>query len=103
MFSTTELGRIDESYFSVISKGAFTVTLMSKNTGHCWHMLLQEYCGRSSVLIYHSHVYGTPYHLHGHAGSLANALFQIRKHDDYQINFRDKRHRRRRSKHKQTS
>lgn len=85
MFSTNELNQIDDSYFKVISKGAFTVTLQSKNTEHCWHILLQEYGKIKSCIIYHTHHIGTAYHLHGHASSLLNALEEIHDHDEYHL------------------
>ena len=88
MFSTDELNEIDGSYFNVIGKGAFTVTLQSRNTKHCWHILLQEYGRIKSCLIYHTHNAGTPYHLHGHAGSLPDALVKIHKHDEYHLEHR---------------
>ena len=65
MFTAKELKNIDTRYFSVIASGGCTLTLQSKNTGHCWHILLQEYPHFRSCLIYHTHRRGTPYHEHG--------------------------------------
>ena len=59
MFTAEELKDIDAGYFSVIASGGFTLTLQSKNTGHCWHILLQEYPHFRSCLIYHTHRKGT--------------------------------------------
>ena len=94
MFSPTELSKIDTDYFKVLSKGAFAVTLQSKCTGHCWHIIHQEYPGFSSCEVHHTHNYGTPYHLHGSARDLTIAQRKIKQHDDYQLHYR------RKSKHK---
>ena len=42
MFTAKELKNIDAGYFSVIASGGCTLTIQSKNTRHCWHILLQE-------------------------------------------------------------
>lgn len=88
MFSTDELNTIDDSYFNVLGKGAFTVTIQSKNTEHYWHILLQEYGKIKTCTIYHTHHAGTSYHLHGHAGSLSVALQKIHEHDEYHLTYR---------------
>ena len=51
MFTAKELKNIDAGYFSVIASGGCTLTIQSKNTGHCWHILLQEYPHFRSCLI----------------------------------------------------
>ena len=81
MFAAKELKNIDAGYFSVIASGGCTLTIQSKNTGHCWHILLQEYPHFRSCLIYHTHHRGTPYHEHGHGATLSGCLSQIRNHD----------------------
>ena len=88
MFTVNELSQIDDGYFKVINSDAFTVTLQSKNTGHCWHILLQEYGRIKSCVIYHTHRAGSAYHLHGHAGSLSDALMEIYDHDEYHLTQR---------------
>lgn len=81
MFTAKELKNIDAGYFSVIASGGCTLTIQSKNTRHCWHILLQEYPHFRSCLIYHTHRRGTPYHEHGHEATLSGCLSQIRNHD----------------------
>ena len=83
MFTAKELKTIDAGYFSIIASGGYTITLQSKNTGHCWHILLQEYPHFRSFLIYHTHHRGTPYHAHGHGANLINCIRQIQNHDSY--------------------
>ena len=43
MFTPKELNAIDPVYFSIIALHGSAVTLQSNNTGHCWHILLEEY------------------------------------------------------------
>ena len=43
MFTPKELNAIDPVYFSIIALHGSAVTLQSSNTGHCWHILLEEY------------------------------------------------------------
>ena len=69
--------------FFYLASGISTITLQSRNTGHCWHILLQEYAGFQSCRIYHTHHRGTPYHEHGHGATLSGCLSQIRNHDAY--------------------
>lgn len=70
MITPKQLKAIDITYFTILASGSFTVTLQSRNTGHCWHILFQEYPHFKSCLIYHTHHKGSPYHRHGHSPSL---------------------------------
>lgn len=97
MFTQEELDQIDASYFKIIKAGNHTVTLQSKNTKHCWHILHQEYPHFKSCKIYHTHKENTAYHEHGSAPTLAQAINEIREHDTFQLNTRKK------SKHKKSS
>ena len=83
MFTKKEMSSIDTKYFQVIQFGSYAVTVKSKNTRHCWHIISQSYVGRSSCQIYHTHKEYTPYHLHGHAGNLQSAIQMIQEHDKY--------------------
>ena len=86
MFTAEELQSIDRSYFRVIGCSCFAVTLQSRNTGHCWHILQQEYGRFSTCTIFHTHHYGTAYHEHGHAATLALCIRQIVSHDTWWLN-----------------
>lgn len=88
MFQTKELERIDSDYFVIFQKSAYCVTLQSKNTGHCWHILHLEYPTFKSCTIYHNHKMGADYHLHGHAPTLAHSVSLIMEHDIFQLNGR---------------
>ena len=39
MFSNEDLKCLDPKYFSIITTDAYDVTIMSRNTGHYWHLL----------------------------------------------------------------
>lgn len=88
MFQTKELERLDSNYFVILQKNAHSVTLQSKNTGHCWHILHLEYPTFKSCTIYHNHKMGADYHTHGHAPTLAHAISLIMDHDIFQMNGR---------------
>ena len=51
MITPKQLKAIDITYFTILASGSFTVTLQSRNTGHCWHILFQEYPHFKSCLI----------------------------------------------------
>ena len=85
MFSQKEIDSIDIEYFRVIQLSGYVVTLQSKNTQHCWHIISQLYGSRSSCQIYHTHKEHTHYHFHGKASCLKNAVNLIKVHDDLQM------------------
>ena len=88
MFSTEELESLDRSYFSVICADAYDVTIMSKNTGHVWYIHNPEYPEPGNCIIFHKHRASHPYHRHGRAGSLRQAVRSIQGHDAFQMNGR---------------
>ncbi len=88
MFQTEELEMLDSDYFVILQKSAYCVTLQSKNTGHCWHILHLEYPTFKSCTMYHNHKLGAEYHTHGHAPTLAHAISLIMDHDIFQMNGR---------------
>ena len=88
MFSSKELSIIDSQYFQVIQKSALCVTIVSKNTGHFWHIIHQEYPSFKSCEIWHKHKAEDQYHLHGHKGTLRAAINSVKSHDIYQLNHR---------------
>ena len=68
MFTQKEVNSIDLEYFCIIQLGGYAVTIKSKNTRHCWHIVSQSYKTHSSCQVYHTHQENTPYHRHGNAG-----------------------------------
>jgi len=86
MFTAKELSAIDRRHFSVIRAGCLAVTIQSRNTGHCWHILYGEpRPGVISCRIWHTHRKGTAFHEHGHGRNLAACIRQIKSHDAWQL------------------
>ena len=56
MFQSDELNILHNNYFIIIKKKVNYVTLQSKDTWHCWHILHQEYATFKSCIIYHNHI-----------------------------------------------
>ena len=88
MFSKQELKSLDRKYFTVIAADEYDVTVMSRNTGHYWYIHNPEYPGTGSWIIFHKHKASHPYHQHGRADTLRQAVRGIRKHDRWQMNGR---------------
>ena len=88
MFRAEEIGRLDRSYFNIILAEEYDVTLQSKNTGHIWYIHNPEYPGEGECIIFHKHRASQPYHQHGRARSLGQAVRSIMGHDVFQMNGR---------------
>lgn len=88
MFSAEELQSLDQKYFNVIAVNDYDVTVMSRNTGHYWYMHNPEYPERGTVIIFHKHKASHPYHQHGRANTLQQAIRSIQRHDRWQMNGR---------------
>lgn len=88
MFTQKELDVVDIDYFHVIQISAYAVTLQSKNTHHCWHIVSQSYGKFVSCQIYHTHHKYQPYHLHKSVSCIQAAIEAIKRHDTYQLNGR---------------
>lgn len=85
MFSKKEIDSIDVEYFRIIQLSGYAITIQSKNTRHCWHIISQICGNRSICQIYHTHKERTPYHLHRKVSCLKSAIIHIKKHDEYQM------------------
>lgn len=88
MFDGEELKQVDASYFNIIIAEDRDVTLQSKNTGHFWYLHCTEYPTNEACVIFHKHRFKHPYHQHGSAKTLKQAVKSIQKHDAWQLNGR---------------
>ena len=88
MFDREALKKLDRNYFVVLAADEYDLTIRSRNTGHYWYLHCTEYPQEGACAIFHKHRYSHPYHLHGQANSLQQAIRMIRKHDAYQLNGR---------------
>ena len=93
MFDAKELDSLDPKYFTIICKDVYDVTIKSNNTGHYWQLHNPEYPTPGQVIIFHAHSGRIPYHLHGRAGSLRQAVRHIQSHDRWQMKGRPKKSR----------
>ena len=89
MFSKEELKSLDRKYFAVIAADEYDVTVMSRNTGHYWYIHNPEYPETGSCVIFHKHKASHPYHQHGSADTLRQAVRRIKGHDKYQLYVRN--------------
>ena len=88
MFNTEDLKCIDPKYFSIISVDDYDVIIMSRNTGHIWYLHNPEYPGEGTVIIFYKHKASHPYHQHGRANTLRQAVREIKSHDKWQMGGR---------------
>ena len=88
MFSNEDLKCLDQEYFNIITTDVYDVTIMSRNTGHYWYLHNPEYPDQGTVIIFHKHTASHPYHQHGRANTLRQAVRGIRKHDRWQMTGR---------------
>ena len=88
MFTTEELQAIDAKYFRMIVLDPYDLTIQSKCTGHYWYLHSAGYPSDGSCIIFHKHRYQHPYHQHGRARTLRQAIKSIKDHDVYQITVR---------------
>ena len=88
MFKEEDLQALDSEYFSIITKNEHDVTIQSRNTGHWWYLHNTEYPTEGFTLIYHKHRFTHPYHEHGKARTLRQAVRSIKGHDRWQIDGR---------------
>ena len=85
MFTAEELQAIDTEYFRMIVMDPYDLTIQSKCTGHYWYLHSTGYPSDGSCIIFHKHRYQHPYHQHGRARTLRQAVKSIKNHDVYQI------------------
>lgn len=88
MFDVNDLKCLDSKYFNIIVTDAYVVTIMSRNTGHYWYLHNPEYPEKGTVIIFHKHKAYHPYHQHGRANTLRQAVRSIWEHDRWQMNGR---------------
>ena len=85
MFSAEDLKVLDPGYFAIITADNYDVTIMSKNTGHIWYIHNPEYPREGSCIIFHKHKAHHPYHQHGKANTLRQAVKSIKGHDRWVV------------------
>ena len=85
MLERTDLQVIDKDYFDIIEAKDYSLVLRSKNTGHYWYLLEQEYNGNRSFLIHHKHNASKPYHPQKNRPSIEACCEYIMSHDAFHL------------------
>lgn len=88
MFSEKTLRELDPKYFNILVSDAYDVTIQSRNTGHYWYLHCSRFPTEESCVIFHKHRFQHPYHQHGRAGTMRQAIKNIVKHEEYQLHIR---------------
>lgn len=91
MFSRNDFKCLDPEYFDIIAADDYDVIVISRNTGHYWHLHDPGSPEPGTVIIFHKHKAPHPYHFHGRSHSLRQAVREIRKHDLWQMDGRKQR------------
>lgn len=90
MITNKEIQSIDRDYFDVIQATPFIISLRSRNTGHYWTAVVEEYATFRHFKVYHKHNAKDQFHRHRDAGNLHKAIADIQSHDAFQMNGRKK-------------
>ncbi len=88
MITDEELNLIDKDYFNVLQAGGFTISLQSKNTGHYWFLVVEEFPTFRHFKVSHRHNRTDAFHAHRDAPNLKTAIERIKAHDEFQIQGR---------------
>ena len=90
MFNEESIRNLDPIYFNIIMADDTDVTIQSRNTGHYWYLHCAGYPTEESCVIFHKHRFQHPYHQHGRARTLRQAVKGIQRHDEWQMRGRHK-------------
>lgn len=84
MLTSKDIRLCSENYFIVIrQQSEMIIEIQSKNTKHCW--LVQKCDGYT--MLHHKHAKKDPYyHKHRKVLNVAQAISEIKSHDDYVLN-----------------
>ncbi len=85
MITSKDLRSIDRVYFDVIEVTPFYLVLRSKNTGHFWHLLEQDYRCFRSFKVFHKHHETDNYHPQTCKGSIGACCLYIKGHDAFHL------------------
>lgn len=85
MIDSTDMESIDKEHFKIVEKKEYTIVLRSKNTGHYWCLLEQEYNNHRTFRISHRHKESAPYHFQRNKPTVAECCDYIKNHDVFQL------------------
>lgn len=83
-FTRKEEKLLHDPYFTVIRETDQFIEVRSNNTGHCWNVFKNTIESGRKIVLYHKHRMKDPYyHQHRTCRTVAEAVQQIKSHDDY--------------------
>ena len=92
MFTRKEKNMLHDPYFEVIRETEQFIEICSANTGHCWSVFRNALDRPRKITLYHKHKQEDPYfHQHRICKTVAEAVTQIKKHDEYILEKESKR------------
>jgi len=84
LFNRKEINMLHDPYFKVIREEEQFIEIQSINTGHCWNIFKNQFEQVYKIKLYHKHKRSdTYYHEHRMCRNVAEAIGQIKSHDDY--------------------
>lgn len=95
MIDQTDIDSINKKYFEIIEKKDYTVVIRSRNTGHYWCLVEQEYNSHRFFQISHRHHSSGPFHLQKSRSSIEQCCEYIQSHDLYHMERERKKNERR--------
>ncbi len=88
MSDKRQFQKITSQYFNIIMLSELDVTVQSRDTGHYWYLHNTDYPKEGNCVIFHKHKASHPYHLHGRADTLSQAVRSIKTHDKWHMRGR---------------
>lgn len=91
MFTRKEQKYLIHPYFRIIREEQQYVELQSVNTGHCWNIFENQFEQTNKIKLYHKHKEAnTYYHQHRLCRIVAEAISNIKEHNDYVLQLKEK-------------
>lgn len=85
MIEQSDIEIVDKEYFEIMESKDYVLVLRSRNTGHFWCLLEQEYNGCRFFQIRHRHHAENPYHIQKSRATIADCCEYIQSHDAYHL------------------
>ena len=89
MITQKDIDSIDHKYFQVIECNGSCVCLKSLNTKHYWCIVSSGISLEHKYFkLYHKHHYEDQFHFQKNIGNFKSAIYEIKKHDEFQLGGR---------------
>lgn len=77
VFRENQVAQLEGKYFNIVFADGMDMMIRPGNTGHCWYLHSTECIGENACIMFHKHKGSHPYHHHGRARSLRQAVCSI--------------------------